>query len=178
MKLSKTKFNGLVILERKSFNDSRGNFTEFFNEKLFNKLVDTKVDFLQDNIVNSTKNVLRGLHYQFNPFAQSKLISVIKGEIFDVVVDIRNNSSTYGQFFSVNLSSENNLSLFVPNGFAHGYLSLTSETIVHYKVDNYYNKDFEDGIRYNDSFLNINWGVPIDDLIISDKDKNLPDFKW
>ena len=97
MKLSKTKFNGLVILERKSFNDSRGNFTEFFNEKLFNKLVDTKVDFLQDNIVNSTKNVLRGLHYQFNPFAQSKLISVIKGEIFDVVVDIRNNSSTYGQ---------------------------------------------------------------------------------
>ena len=178
MKLSKTKFNGLVILERKSFNDYRGNFTEFFNEKLFNKLVDTKVDFLQDNIVNSTKNVLRGLHYQFNPFAQSKLISVIKGEIFDVVVDIRNNSSTYGQFFSINLSSENNLSLFVPNGFAHGYLSLTSETIVHYKVDNYYNKDFEDGIRYNDSFLNINWGVPIDDLIISDKDKNLPDFKW
>ena len=138
----------------------------------------TKVYFLQDNIVNSAKNVLRGLHYQFNPFAQSKLISVIKGEIFDVVVDIRNNSSTYGQFFSINLSSENNLSLFVPNGFAHGYLSLTSETIVHYKVDNYYNKDFEDGIRYNDSFLNINWGVPIDDLIISDKDKNLPDFKW
>ncbi len=142
-----------------------------------NNHLDKEILFCQDNVVKSHKNVLRGLHYQ-NPNPQSKLITVLNGKILDVAIDIRPNSKTYGKVFSIELSKKNKTSLFIPKGFAHGYLSLENNTIVHYKVDDFYNKKSEKGIRYDDPKLKINWGINTEDIIISIKDKNLKTYKW
>jgi len=177
LKISETKFQDLVVIENQSFNDDRGFFYESFRSDFIEKYFNKKILFCQDNIVKSNKNVLRGLHYQ-DPNSQSKLITVLKGEILDIAVDIRKKSKTYGKYFSILLSEKNNKSLFVPKGFAHGYLSLESNTLVHYKVDSYYNKSTEKGIRYDDPFLNIDWGLNIENIIISDKDRLFKPYQW
>ena len=136
-----------------------------------------EINFIQDNESRSKRGVLRGLHFQKPPSEQSKLIRVSHGEIQDVVVDIRSESETYGQSESFILSSSNNRSLFVPRGFAHGFLVLSQEAVVNYKVDNYYDSNLDSGIAYNDVTLNIKWQLPHDDIIISDKDKKFPSFQ-
>ena len=122
--------------------------------------------------------VLRGLHFQNPPYSQAKLISVFKGQIFDVAVDLRKDSITYGKYFSMKISESTNCSLFIPKGFAHGYLTLSDEALINYKVDNIYNKDSENGIKYNDMALNIDWGDNYSNFIISKKDKNFMNYKW
>ncbi len=178
MKFKKNKFNDLIIIEPTIFKDSRGLFYESFRIDLLNKKLENKFNFCQENIVKSGKMVLRGLHYQVNPLTQAKLVSVISGSIIDIAVDLRKNSSTYAEYFKIFLSEENKKQIFIPGGFAHGYVSLEKNTIVNYKVDNYYNPEFEDGIIYNDKNLSIDWGVDESKLILSEKDKNLPNFKF
>ena len=178
MKLIKTEFKDLIIIKHKVINDYRGQFKETFKINQLEIITNTKLNFCQENSVKSYQNVLRGLHFQNEPFAQSKLITVNEGKILDIAVDIRKNSETYGKYFSYILSSESHESLFIPKGFAHGYLTLSETAKLNYKVDNYYNPDFEAGIVYNDSFLEIDWGVDEKKLIISEKDKNQNSFKW
>ena len=178
MKLKKTDIKDLIIISHDKYSDNRGYFKELFRKNDLEDTLGYKINFCQDNSVVSHKNVLRGLHYQNEPNVQSKLISVIHGEILDVVVDLRETSSTYGKSFSLILSAKNNQSLFIAKGFAHGYLTLSEKAIVNYKVDNYYNKETERGIMYNDEFLDINWGINEKDLIISKKDKKHKPFKW
>lgn len=173
MKVKNTDFQDLLIIEPKLHFDSRGFFKETFNKKILKNKVSYDVNFCQDNIVKSSKNVLRGLHYQKAPYAQSKLIQVISGKIIDVVVDLRPESKTYLKHFKIELSSENSLILFVPRGFAHGYLSLNDNTTVHYKVDEMYNSKFEKGIHFSDPKFKIDWGIDFDKLIFSQKDSNL-----
>ena len=178
MKYLKTDFKGLYVIEPKLNIDDRGFFIENFRKDSFEHNIGYSINFCQYNIVSSNYFVLRGLHYQKDPFAQSKLISVSNGKILDIAVDLRKDSITYGKYFSIELSSNNQKTLYVPKGFAHGYLTLSENTIVSYKVDNYYNKDSERGIRYDDKFLNLNWGFENNKLIISEKDKSFPDYKW
>lgn len=174
MKIIETNLPDVKLIQRNVFYDERGYFFESYNEESFNRLI-KDVSFVQDNISSSKKGVLRGLHYQLPPFAQSKLVHVLKGKVLDVAVDIRKNSITFGQFVIQELSDENNLGMFIPRGFAHGYLALTDDVIFQYKVDNFYSKACESGIIYNDSTLNIPWPEK-ENLIISDKDKILPTF--
>lgn len=176
--IKKTKFDNLLIINHKFNFDNRGEFSEIFRKNLIEKELDYSFNFCQENLVNSSKNVLRGLHFQKNPNAQSKLISVFSGKILDIAVDIRKNSETYGKYFSTYLSSNDNMSLFIPKGFAHGYVSLENNTLVSYKVDNYYDPDSEFGIPYDDKHLNIDWGVDYNDLVISEKDKNYDNYIW
>ena len=178
MKLQKTGFDGLILISHNINTDNRGFFKESFKKNSLEKMLKYEVDFCQENVVHSKINSLRGLHYQINPYAQSKLISIYQGSIFDVAVDLRKKSETYGKFFSRVISAENHESLFIPKGFAHGYLTLTNDAIVNYKVDNYYNPTMERGISYNDNFLNIDWGVDKNQLIISEKDKGFNSFRW
>ena len=173
-----TDFKDLFIIEHNSSADRRGEFHEIFRLELLNNRLDYNINFCQENLVKSSKNVLRGLHFQKNPYSQSKLVSVLKGKIFDVAVDLRKNSKTYGKYFSICISCDDNISLFIPKGFAHGYLSLDHETLVSYKVDNYYNPKSECGIAYNDKSLNINWGLNDNFMIISEKDKNYDAYRW
>ena len=175
MKLIKTSINDLYIIEPKLYLDSRGYFQESFNQKLFNKLV-CKTDFVQDNESKSTKGVLRGLHFQKPPFNQAKLVRCTQGEVFDVVVDLRKNSPTYGKHESLRLSEKNKLQLFVPRGFAHAFLVLSETAVFSYKVDNYYSASSDSGIIWNDPTLDIDWPIPYSDLIISEKDKSLLKF--
>jgi dTDP-4-dehydrorhamnose 3,5-epimerase len=171
-----THLSGCFVIEPKVFKDDRGYFMESFNESTFEKGVGQKIHFVQDNQSFSSKGVLRGLHYQTGESAQAKLVRVLQGEVLDIIVDIRPDSSTYGQSFSILLSVENQKQLFIPRGFAHGFL-VTSETAVFfYKCDNFYNAASEGGIIYNDPTLNIDWKFPEDKLIISEKDKVLPTF--
>ncbi|MGV8813323.1 MAG: dTDP-4-dehydrorhamnose 3,5-epimerase [Gelidibacter sp.] len=172
-----THLKGCFILEPKIFEDSRGYFFESFNQNTFNKLIGQNIDFIQDNESFSSKGVLRGLHYQIGEFAQSKLVRVIKGAVLDVAVDIRKDSSTFGQYFSIELSEENKKQLFIPRGFAHGFIVLSDNAIFSYKCDNFYNKESEGGIIYNDPTLNIDWYLPEEDILVSEKDKILPEFK-
>lgn len=153
--------------------DDRGYFFESFRQDLFEKEIG-KINFIQDNESKSTFGVLRGLHYQLSPLAQSKLVRVVKGKVLDIAVDIRKSSKYFGKYVSVELSEENKLQMFIPKGFAHAYLVLSDEAIFQYKVDNYYSPQHDRGIIYNDPEIKIN--LPIDDsqLIISNKDKNLP----
>ena len=162
------------VLEPKVFKDERGYFMESYNETTFNNGVGQNVLFVQDNQSYSSKGVLRGLHYQTGDFAQAKLVRVIEGEVLDVAVDLRPESATYGQHFSVLLSAENNKQLFIPRGFAHGFLVTSTTAIFFYKCDNFYNKDAEGGLIYNDTTVNIDWGFDTKDLIISEKDIVLP----
>ena len=178
MKYKATEFNGLFLISHKLSSDNRGHFKECFRKKDLENILDYKIDFCQENIVHSKINVLRGLHFQKKPFAQAKLVTVIEGNILDVAVDIRKNSITYGKYFRYFLSSNNHESLFIPRGFAHGYITLSKNAIIKYEVDNYYNKNMEDGIAFNDNYLKIDWMVNRKDIIISQKDLKLKEFNW
>lgn len=169
MPITKTGIPGLLIIEPVIHEDSRGYFYESYNEKDF-IAGGISVKFVQDNQARSAYGVIRGLHYQADPHAQSKLVRVLSGAILDVAVDIRKDSPTYGKTFSIELSGENKKQLFIPKGFAHGYSVLSETAEVFYKCDAFYNKAAEGGIIYNDSTLNIDWGIPADKAIISDKD--------
>jgi dTDP-4-dehydrorhamnose 3,5-epimerase len=169
MPFVKTDFPGLLIFEPKVFEDRRGYFYESYNANTFiQQGVDLK--FVQDNQAQSSYGVLRGLHYQLAPYAQTKLIRVLSGSILDVAVDIRKGSPAYGKVFTIELSAANKKQLLIPKGFAHGYSVLSPTAEVFYKCDEFYNKESEGGIMYNDPALNINWQIPIDKAIISEKD--------
>jgi len=169
-----TKLEGCFVIEPKIFNDERGYFLESYNEKTFQNGIGQSVQFVQDNQSYSSKGVLRGLHYQTGEHAQAKLVRVLQGEVLDVVVDIRPNSKTYGETFSVVLSGENQKQFYIPRGFAHGFLVLSETATFFYKCDNFYNKESEGGIIYNDKSLNIDWQFSNDELLISEKDAILP----
>lgn len=178
MKLIKTDFKDLIIIKHDIFRDNRGIFKEKFRKDRLEKIINSKLEFCQENSVRSYLNVLRGLHFQKDPYAQSKLVSVSFGKILDIAVDIRLDSANYGKYFSYVLSSDNHESLFIPKGFAHGYLTMSDSAIINYQVDGYYNPKAECGIPYDDDFLKIDWGVKNNKLIISDKDRNQNPFKW
>jgi len=169
-----TKLEGCFIIEPKIINDERGYFMESFNENTFQKGIGQSVHFVQDNQSFSTKGVLRGLHYQTGVHAQAKLVRVLSGEVLDVVVDIRPGSVTYGKYVSVVLSAENQQQFFIPRGFAHGFLVLSETATFFYKCDNFYNKESEGGLIYNDPIINIDWQFPTSQLLISEKDLMLP----
>lgn len=159
------------------FKDERGEFFESYNRRVLEDCIGEKIDFIQDNQSISKKGALRGLHFQKGRHAQSKLIRVVNGMVLDVIVDIRKESETFGQYFKIVLTADNNEMLFIPKGMAHGFVTLSKEATFLYKCDEYYNKKAEGGIIYNDSELNIDWEVNNDELIISAKDKLLPSFK-
>ena len=167
-----------LVLQSKKYNDERGSFSESFVSKSFIEHVKKDIVFCQDNFTYSKKNVIRGLHYQLPPYAQSKLISVLEGKVLDVVVDIRKGSPTYGDYFSLELSSENLLQLFVPRGFAHGFLTLSDDAEVQYKTDNFWDKDCERSLVWNDKNLNINWpkNSKFKAPTLSKKDLEAPSF--
>ena len=169
-----TKLEGCFIIEPKIIKDERGYFMESFNESTFQKGIGQAIHFVQDNQSFSTKGVLRGLHYQTGAHAQAKLVRVLQGEVLDVVVDIRPNSSTFGEYVSVLLSDENQKQFFAPRGFAHGFLVLSETATFFYKCDNFYNKESEGGLIYNDPTVNIDWEFPTDELLTSEKDQILP----
>ena len=177
MTVKETKLKGCFIIEPKIFEDKRGYFLESYNQKTFNKLIGTNINFVQDNESFSSKGVLRGLHYQTGAHAQAKLVRVLKGKVLDVAVDLRKESQTFGQYTAVELSEENRKQLFVPRGFAHGFIVLENDTLFSYKCDNYYDKTSESGIIFNDKALNINWNFPEGKMIVSEKDKNLTTFE-
>ena len=177
MKVIPTQFKEVFLLNRNHFVDKRGSFYESFNLKFLESQLDLKLNFCQDNFAFSNKGVLRGLHYQLYPYTQSKLVSVVKGKVLDVVVDIRKGSPTFGQHLVQELSYENQLQLFIPRGFAHGYITLSNESIFHYKVDNYYNPKKEGSIAPNDPELGLDWLISERDWIQSDKDLNHPQLK-
>jgi dTDP-4-dehydrorhamnose 3,5-epimerase len=166
-----TKLAGCFIIEPKIILDERGYFMESFNERTFQNGVGQEVHFVQDNQSYSSKGVLRGLHYQTGEHAQAKLVRVLQGEVLDVAVDIRPNSPTFGHYEAVVLSGDNQRQFFVPRGFAHGFLVLSDTATFFYKCDNFYNKESEGGIIYNDKSINIDWSFSSDKLIISEKDK-------
>ena len=176
MPFHKTDFPGLLIFEPKVFTDSRGYFFESYNENTC-KAEGVDIKFVQDNQASSEYGVIRGLHYQLLPFAQTKFIRVLSGKILDVVVDLRKGSPSFGKVFSQELSAENHLQLLVPKGFAHGYSVLSKTAEVFYKCDEFYNKDNEAGLAYNDKSLNIDWKIESGDAIISDKDLIQPTFE-
>jgi dTDP-4-dehydrorhamnose 3,5-epimerase len=175
MKFIQTKISDVIIIEPIVFGDNRGYFLESYNKKKFEEVVG-KTSFIQDNESKSSKGVLRGLHFQKPPFEQAKLVRCIEGEVLDVAVDIRKNSKTYGEHVAVLLSGENKRQLFVPRGFAHGFLVLSDSATFAYKVDNTYAPDHDAGIRWNDKELNIQWGL-VDSIVkVSAKDAELPFF--
>lgn len=175
MRLIETPFKDLFLIEPKSFKDPRGYFFEFYNSSKFSEL-GIDVNFVQDNESFSTFGVVRGLHYQLAPYAQSKLVRVVQGKILDVAVDIRLNSPTYGKHFSVELDDNNKYMLFIPKGFAHGFSVLSKSATVVYKCDSLYNPEAERGIFYNDSTLGINWKLGQNEIFVSAKDNVLPLF--
>ncbi|WP_299223573.1 dTDP-4-dehydrorhamnose 3,5-epimerase [uncultured Psychroserpens sp.] len=174
MKATETHLKGCFILEPQVYEDKRGYFFESFNKEKFNTIIGQDINFVQDNQSRSFKGVLRGLHYQTGKHAQAKLVRVIKGLVLDVAVDIREGSVTFGQQVSVELSNKNKKQLFIPRGFAHGFIVLSDEAVFSYKCDNYYNKESEAGIIYNDPKLNIDWGLSESEIIVSEKDVLLP----
>ncbi len=174
MEIEPTYLEGCFVIKPKVFNDDRGSFFESFNQKAFEKLTEIRTNFVQDNQSISSKGALRGLHFQKGKHAQAKLVRVIQGEVLDVVVDLRTNSETYGKHFSVILNDKNNFQLYIPRGFAHGFITLSDDSIFSYKCDNYYNKSSESGIRYNDADLRIDWKLDDLEIKLSEKDKELP----
>jgi len=177
MTVKETKLKGCFVIEPKIFEDKRGYFLESYNQKTFNKLAKVNINFVQDNESFSSKGVLRGLHYQTGSHAQAKLVRVLKGKVLDVAVDLRKESHTFGQHVAVKLSKENKKQLFVPRGFAHGFIVLSDTAIFSYKCDNFYNKEAETGIIYNDEGLNVDWILNEEDFIVSEKDLLLPKFE-
>lgn len=176
MQFIPTTIPDVIIIEPKVWADSRGYFFESYRDDLFQQRIG-KIDWVQDNESFSTYGTLRGLHYQLAPHAQSKLVRVIQGKVLDVAVDIRQHSATFGQHVAVELSNDNKRQLFIPRGFAHGFVVLSETAIFQYKVDRYYNKDCDRGIAFNDSELGINWNIDLAQALLSDKDLNQPLFK-
>jgi dTDP-4-dehydrorhamnose 3,5-epimerase len=175
MKKIETPIKDLFVIEPQVFKDDRGYFFESFNHTKFEQL-GIMPHFIQDNQSYSSYGVVRGLHYQLNPNAQSKLVRVLKGKIYDVAVDLRKGSPTFGKWHGVELSDENFCQLYIPKGFAHGFSVLSEKALVLYKCDDYWNKDAERGIIYNDKNLNIDWKIPKDKMILSGKDQIYPEF--
>ena len=174
MKFIPQSIEDILLIEPTIHSDGRGYFVETFRQDLLEEVIGYKVNFVQDNESKSTKGVLRGLHYQLEPFSQAKLVRVIEGSVIDVAVDIRKSSPSFGQHVSIELSDYNKYQLFIPRGFAHGFMALTDTATFLYKVDNYYSQAHERGISFNDEQLDINWSLPDEILQISDKDKHLP----
>lgn len=176
MQITQTTFSGVLLIQPKVFEDSRGYFFESYSQKSFAEN-NMAFDWVQDNQSSSAYGVIRGLHYQLNPFAQTKLVRVFRGSILDVMVDIRKGSPQYGKHFAVELSAENKMQILVPQGFAHGFSVLSESAEILYKCDNYYHKNSEAGIIFNDPALNIDWKVPVEKAIVSEKDLLLPRFE-
>ena len=180
MKIIETAIEDVVIIEPRLFKDERGYFFESFSQREFEEKI-RKISFVQDNESKSSYGVLRGLHFQKPPYAQSKLVRVIKGAVLDVAVDIRKGSPTFGKHVAVKLTEENHLQLFIPRGFAHGFNVLSQEVIFQYKCDNFYAPQSEGALAWDDSDLNINWRIPTNQIILSEKDKHhekLKDASW
>ncbi|EEV7649630.1 dTDP-4-dehydrorhamnose 3,5-epimerase [Escherichia coli] len=175
MKFYRTEISDVIIFEPEVHSDNRGYFFESFNQKQFEKAVGRTVNFIQDNHSFSYKNVLRGLHYQLNPLAQAKLVRCLRGAIYDVAVDIRIKSPTFGKWIGVELSAYNKRQIWIPEGFAHGFVSLEDKSEIHYKTNNYYSKELERSIIWNDSDLNIEW--PLKPDVISEKDSQAKKLK-
>ena len=175
MNMIKTDIPDVLIFEPKVFGDDRGFFFESFSQKVFEEAVGRKVEFVQDNHSKSSKGVLRGLHYQLEPHAQGKLVRCVAGEVFDVAVDIRNNSPTFGKWVGVNLSAENKRQLWIPEGFAHGFLVVSEMAEFVYKTTNYYHPESDRGIIWNDQYIGINWGINFPP-ILSEKDLSQPNL--
>jgi dTDP-4-dehydrorhamnose 3,5-epimerase len=176
MPFTKTGFPDLLVFDPPIFRDSRGYFFESYNEKIFTA-EDVNIRFVQDNQAKSVYGVVRGLHFQKAPYAQSKLIRVLEGSILDVVVDLRRDSPAYGKVYTIELSAENKKQLLVPKGFAHGYSVISETAEVFYKCDEFYQKESEGGVAYNDPFLNIDWKIPADRMIVSEKDTRYDGFE-
>lgn len=176
MKIVQTPLKGCVVLTPTVFCDGRGRFFESYKKEAFNEALGQEVNFVQDNESFSSKGVLRGLHFQKGKCAQAKLVRVVHGSVLDVAVDLSPDSTTYGEHFSIELSADNKKQLFVPRGFAHGFVVLSETAVFSYKCDNYYNKESESGIIYNDPTLNIDWKLPSEQLQLSEKDLQLPKF--
>jgi dTDP-4-dehydrorhamnose 3,5-epimerase len=174
MQFIRTKIEDVIIIEPKVHGDDRGYFVETFRQDKLEEFLGFKINFCQDNESKSSKGVLRGLHYQLAPAAQTKLVRVIQGRVLDVAVDIRKNSSTFGQYVAVELSAENKKQLLVPRGFAHGFVVLEDDTIFAYKVDNYYSPECDRGIAFDDESLNIDWILEKQELKLSEKDTKQP----
>ena len=176
MKIKETPLKDCYIIEPTLFKDDRGYFYEKFNEQKFQELTGMNGHFVQDNVSKSSYGVLRGLHLQKAEHAQAKLVSCLEGKVWDVAVDLRTDSPTFGKWFGVELSEENKLQFYVPRGFGHGFSVLTETAIFAYKCDNFYNKESEGGVLWNDQDLNIDWNLPEADVLLSDKDKIQPTF--
>lgn len=176
MNFTETKIKGCFLIEPQVFQDCRGSFFETYKKKEFEEAIGQELHFVQDNHSVSKQGVLRGLHFQDGAHAQSKLVRVVKGAVLDVVVDLRKGSPTFGEHMKVQLSAENKKALFIPKGMAHGFLTLTAEAFFVYKCDTYYHQASERGIIYNDETLQIDWNYPSENIILSDKDKELPFF--
>lgn len=173
MEIIKTDIEGVFIIKPRIFTDSRGYFFESYSQQEFEEKIG-KIHFVQDNESKSSYGVMRGLHFQKPPYSQSKLVRCVKGKVLDVAVDIRKESPTYGKHVAVELSEDNHLQFFIPKGFAHGFAVLSDEAIFQYKCDNFYNPQSEGGIQLIDESLDINWQIPIEKAILSDKDKTYP----
>ena len=174
MKFIKTELEGVIIIEPKIHADDRGYFVESFRADKLEEFIGYKINFCQDNESKSSKGVLRGLHYQLSPYAQTKLVRVIQGKVLDVAVDIRKGSPTFGKYVAVELNSVNKRQLLVPRGFAHGFVVLEDDTIFAYKVDNYYSPECDRGILFSDKDIGIDWYLNTQELILSEKDKIQP----
>ncbi|MFB2118240.1 dTDP-4-dehydrorhamnose 3,5-epimerase [Parapedobacter sp. 2B3] len=177
MTATETHLDGCFILNPTVFPDERGHFFESFNEARFQEMTNTNTRFVQDNQSFSKRGVIRALHAQAGEYAQAKLVRVLHGEVLDVAVDARPESTTFGQHIALKLSAENRLQLFIPRGFLHGFVSLSETAVFFYKCDNYYNKESESGVLYSDPSLAIDWLLPDRELIITNKDKDLPLFE-
>jgi dTDP-4-dehydrorhamnose 3,5-epimerase len=175
MEIIQTGFDGLVVVEPKVFKDERGYFFECYNENSFHE-AGLKYIFVQDNQSKSSYGVIRGLHYQLDPYAQTKLVRVLEGKIYDIAVDIRKGSPTFGKWYGIELSDENFLQLVVPKGFAHGFSVLSEKAVILYKCDDFYNREAERGIIFNDPGLAIDWRIEPGKAIVSEKDRKLPFF--
>ena len=176
MNIIETEIQGVFIIEPKVFGDSRGYFFESFSKKEFESRIGP-VEFVQDNESKSCYGVVRGLHFQKPPHAQAKLVRVVKGKVLDVAVDLRKDSPTYGKHVTVELSADNHRQVFIPKGFAHGFSVLSEEAVFQYKCDDYYAPETEGAVAWNDPELNIDWRVPADMMILSEKDKRHPELK-
>ena len=176
MKIESTPLKDCFIIHDTVFKDERGYFFESFHQQKFFEQTCLSVAFVQDNQSKSARGVLRGLHFQTGAYTQATLVRVLQGLVLDVVVDLRKDSPSFGQSFSIELSEDNHKQFFVPRGFAHGFVVLSEEAVFFYKCDNYYNKSSEQGIVYNDAYLNIDWKINEAEIILSEKDKMLPSF--
>jgi dTDP-4-dehydrorhamnose 3,5-epimerase len=177
MRVEETLLKDCYIIHDTVFADDRGYFFESFNQQKFESLTGLNVSFVQDNQSKSSRGVLRGMHYQLGVHAQAKLVRVLEGTVLDVVVDLRVDSPSFGQSFSIELTGDNHKQFFVPRGFAHGFVVLSETAVFFYKCDNFYNKEAEGGFIYNDKIININWKIDEASIVLSDKDKVLPSFE-